>query len=160
MWLIKSIVMLAILISYAWSREINTIVIHTTDNYANVEQMRRFHRSLGWDDIGYHYIVDVDGAVYEGRDVNKVGAHVLGSNEGSIGVAWIGSSAPTEEQYDALVTATYALMHNYQITIDNVLGHNDFESGQKQGKTCPNIDMQKFRVDIFRKHLSIIGLGV
>jgi N-acetylmuramoyl-L-alanine amidase len=158
----KSILVLAML---AWTaisqaRQIDTIVVHTTDSYANVEQMRRFHRSMGWDDIGYHFIVDVDGAVYEGRDVDRVGAHVLGSNENSIGIAWIGSTAPTDEQYDALVTLAYALMHNYEILINNVLGHNDFESGQKQGKTCPNIDMQKFRVDIFRKHLSIIGLGV
>lgn len=160
MWLIKSLAVMALLISYAWSREINTIVIHTTDSYANVEQMRRFHRSLGWDDIGYHYIVDVDGAVYEGRDVSIAGAHVFGSNENSIGVAWIGAGSPTEDQYDALVTATYALMHNYQVTIDNVLGHSEFESAQRQGKTCPNLDMQKFKVDIFRKHLQFIGIGV
>jgi N-acetylmuramoyl-L-alanine amidase len=158
----KSILILAMLAWTALSqaRQIDKIVIHTTDSYATVNQMRSFHRSMGWDDIGYHFIVDVDGAVYEGRDIDRVGAHVFGSNKGSVGVAWIGSAAPTDEQYDALVILTYALMHNYGVTIDNVLGHNDFESGQRQGKTCPNIDMQKFRVDIFRKHLSIIGLGV
>ena len=160
MWLIKSLAVMALLISYAWSRELTSIVIHTTDNYATVDQMRRFHRSIGWDDIGYHYIVDQDGSVYEGRPLDKAGAHVRNGNANSIGVAWIGAGSPTEEQYRALVTWTYALMVNYEIDFGGLFGHNDFESAQAQGKTCPNLDMQQFKVDIFRTHLKYIGMGV
>ena len=70
----------------------------------------RFHvLSRGWFDIGYNYLVDRYGRIYEGRSggiTNNVrGAQVAGFNTGSAGVALIGnysSSSPTEAQLTAL----------------------------------------------------------
>ena len=70
----------------------------------------RFHvLSRGWFDIGYNYLVDRYGRIYEGRSggiTNNVrGAQVAGFNTGSAGVALIGnygSAAPTEAQSTAL----------------------------------------------------------
>jgi hypothetical protein len=57
----------------------------------------------GWDDIGYNFLVDKYGRIYEGRyggiDRNVVGAHAQGFNTGSVGVALMGtytSRAPTK----------------------------------------------------------------
>jgi len=66
-------------------------------------------RSNGWNDIGYNFLVDRFGTIYEGRfggiDRNVVGAHALGFNTGSVGIAVLGSygsTAPSRAAQDAV----------------------------------------------------------
>jgi hypothetical protein len=40
----------------------------------------------GWNDIGYHFLVDGLGRLYIGRPSDKLGAHVLGQNTGRVGI--------------------------------------------------------------------------
>ncbi|MBW8820348.1 MAG: N-acetylmuramoyl-L-alanine amidase [Streptomyces sp.] len=56
----------------------------------------RYHvKSMGWRDIGYNFLVDKCGNIYEGRagGVAKavLGAHTLGFNTNSVGIAVVGS---------------------------------------------------------------------
>ncbi len=63
---------------------------------AIVKGIQLFHvQGNGWNDIGYNFLVDRFGTVYEGRfggvDRNVVGAHAQGFNTGSVGVALLGT---------------------------------------------------------------------
>ena len=75
-----------------------------------VRAIQLYHvRGNGWNDIGYNFLVDKYGQVFEGRyggvDRNVVGAHAEGFNTGSVGVAVLGeysSLAVTGQARDAL----------------------------------------------------------
>jgi N-acetylmuramoyl-L-alanine amidase len=49
------------------------------------------HRRRGWSEIGYHYLITLDGKVYAGRRPDEsVGAHVGGFNNRTLGIAYVG----------------------------------------------------------------------
>ena len=69
-----------------------------------------FHvQGNGWNDIGYNFLVDRFGTIYEGRfggvDRNVIGAHALGFNTGSVGIALLGTygnTPPSPAAQDAI----------------------------------------------------------
>ncbi len=67
---------------------------------AIVRGIELYHvRGNGWNDIGYNFLVDKYGQIFEGRyggaDRNVIGAHAEGFNTGSVGIALIGNYAAT-----------------------------------------------------------------
>jgi hypothetical protein len=67
-----------------------------SESAAIVRSIELYHvRGNGWDDIGYNFLVDKCGQIFEGRyggiDRPVVGAHALGFNYGTVGVALIGN---------------------------------------------------------------------
>lgn len=61
-----------------------------------VRKIQTFHiESLGWQDIGYNFLVGGDGYVYTGRGWDYAGAHTFGWNDRSIGINLIGTFIDT-----------------------------------------------------------------
>jgi flagellar hook assembly protein FlgD len=77
---------------------------------AIVKAIQLYHvRGNGWNDIGYNFLVDRFGTVYEGRfggsERNVIGAHAQGFNTGSVGVALLGTyggTAPSAAAQEAI----------------------------------------------------------
>lgn len=75
-------------------RELKEIILHCTatkegQDYS-VEQVRKWHLDRGFNDIGYHFLIRLDGTVEAGRPLETVGAHCKGHNANSIGIAYVG----------------------------------------------------------------------
>ena len=106
-----------------WDHEyaptVKTVFLHHTDstnNYtrsqaaAQIRAIYAYHaRTLGWGDIGYNYIVDKYGTVYEGRsggiDSTVVGGHTYGFNNSTSGIGLLGTFsnvAPTSAMVGAI----------------------------------------------------------
>jgi N-acetylmuramoyl-L-alanine amidase len=152
-------------------RKADHLIVHCTDSlWGNVDAVRRWHIEKGWKDIGYHFVIlngrltkfldsrELDGDIQTGRfldgdgflEDNEVGAHALGYNSRSIGVALIGVDKFTEAQFASLAGLCRLMGEQFKFPMNHVLGHCETPSGKKQGKTCPNFDMKKFRKDYLK----------
>lgn len=127
-------------------RTINEIIIHCTatpeGRECSVEEIRQWHKARGFTDIGYHYVIHLDGRVENGRDVDIAGAHCTGHNTHSIGVVYVGGCAKdgktpkdtrTEAQKSALANLLIDLRKLYPRAA--IHGHRDFAP-----KACPSFD--------------------
>jgi hypothetical protein len=108
-----------------------------------LEWIRNGHRGKGWSDIGYHYIVDRSGVVWQGRDVTKwQGAHVKNRNENNIGVMCIGNfmlQRPSAAQVAGLNRTVAQLQLVYRIPTANVKTHKEWPGAQT---LCPGTNLQ------------------
>ena len=107
------------------------IIHHTaTDRSVTVECIRRYHvEERGWDDIGYHFLIDWRGQVYEGRPLAMDGAHALGRNQ-YVGIALIGNSRTT----DFTMAQVVALLELLEVL--------EVETIEAHHKDCPGIPLE------------------
>ena len=123
---------------------INRVILHcsTTNEGTDVTaaMIRAWHKDRGWSDIGYHYIVRLDGTVESGRPINKRGSHVRGHNKDSIGICYVGGldsnghakNTMTAQQRRSIETLCRSLCTalNKPLTLH---GHSEFTR-----KDCPS----------------------
>lgn len=76
----------------SWSRRTEFVVHHSEGPITqSVRSIQDFHMDgRGWADIGYNFLVDYKGRIYEGRGWLVIGAHATGHNTSGIGVCVIG----------------------------------------------------------------------
>jgi hypothetical protein len=93
-------------------------------------------------DIGYHYIIDLQGKIHEGRNVNVRGSHVGGANTGAIGILWLADFVPgpwpdgNDEMTDAMMSSTRKLIGHLLGRFPNVTylgGHQEFSDSECPG---------------------------
>ena len=77
-------------------RRIDEIIIHCSDSPEGrndkAEDIRKWHKQRGFSDIGYHFVIDLDGTIEPGRPIEQTGAHCTGHNRNSIGICYIGGA--------------------------------------------------------------------
>lgn len=135
-------------------RKINKIIVHCSATQEgrdlNAAEINRWHLKRGFNGIGYHYVILLDGTIEYGRSIYKQGAHVKGENKGSIGICyiggvesergpngkWIAKDTRTPEQKESLLLLLKTLkkMH-HEATIH---GHNEFAA-----KACPCFNVEE-----------------
>ena len=145
-------------------------VHHTADSHTDIDGaawvriVYNEHAVIrGWGDIGYHYVVDRNGVIYQGRTAGAPpsgylaeGGHALQYNCGSAGIVALGNYQPnisipltslTPQTRQGLVSVIAWLMRDYGIrpwdqrfvvdkTVPAMCGHRDLLSTQ-----CPGDDL-------------------
>jgi N-acetylmuramoyl-L-alanine amidase len=130
-------------------RDIDKIIVHCSatpeGRHTTVEEIRQWHLQRGWKDVGYHYVIYLDGTIHKGRPEEVVGAHCSGYNKNSIGVCYIGGVAKdgktpkdtrTEGQKRALREILNRLKKAYPKA--TLHGHNEFAN-----KACPSFNVKE-----------------
>lgn len=125
-------------------RDIKRIILHCTATEdgvpVSVETIRKWHTSSprNWSDIGYHYVIALDGTIEMGRPLGKPGAHTKGENHDSVGVAYVGGLLKGKpfDTMTAYQDMSWLMLVNSLRTVFGPLtlhGHNEFAN-----KACPS----------------------
>jgi len=125
------------------------IILHCSatkpDQDIGARTIRKWHTTppRNWSDIGYHYVIRLDGQLEYGRPLSKAGAHTKGFND-SIGVCYVGgldgdgvpADTMTMEQELTWLRLVDSLRTSFgELAID---GHNSFAR-----KACPCFDVKE-----------------
>lgn len=126
-------------------RIINDIIVHCTatpeGRPVSLEEVNRWHIEKGFNGIGYHYLILLNGDVVSGRKLELPGAHCEGHNANSIGVCYVGGldrllqpkDTRTPLQKDSLRKLIIELRGKFPTAA--VHGHRDYSV-----KACPCFD--------------------
>ena len=136
-------------------RELNRIMLHCSATKEgkdySVETIRDWHvKGRGWSDIGYHWVIRLDGSIEVGRPLERSGAHTKGHNKDSVGVCYIGgcdadgkpkdTMNPEQEKAWRMIVLSLRTLYG-DLTIH---GHNEFAK-----KACPSFIVKEKFADMY-----------
>jgi N-acetyl-anhydromuramyl-L-alanine amidase AmpD len=108
---------------------------------ADIDAIFGGHRRIGYADIGYHFVVDYNGRVWEARSLAYAGAHVAGHNDDNIGILALGNfnrQAPSTAMVSTIRKVVETLQQHYSIKAERVYGHRELGSSD-----CPGNNLFK-----------------
>lgn len=131
-------------------REITEIILHcsaTREGHEyHAKDIDRWHKAQGYNCIGYHYVVCLDGTIEKGRPIENVGAHCYGHNQHSIGVCYIGGldaqgrPKDTRTSRQKFTLSTLLMQLHARFPKATIHGHNEFSN-----KACPCFNAEEYR---------------
>lgn len=99
------------------------------------------HMRRNYGDIGYHFIIDYAGRIWEGRSLAYQGAHVSGHNDGNLGIMLLGNfqqQHPADVQLGALSNLTRLIRERHLIKRAAVYAHRDLTPTE-----CPGTNLYR-----------------
>jgi hypothetical protein len=119
---------------------LNTIVVHhSAFPNGGLKEIQDLHMDgRGFADVAYHFLIDADGTIYEGRELDIRGAHVQRFNTGSVGIVLLGNfneEQPSDAQLSSLRGLVDYLRYTYEIRY--LAGHKDYPDQSPDGTECP-----------------------
>lgn len=128
-------------------RDIDKIIIHCSatpeGRDVSAKTIRKWHLDRGWVDIGYHWVILLNGTIEPGRPELIAGAHTKGQNAHSIGVCYVGGVDQDMKPKDTRTPAQKIAMQKLLFELTDrykgatIHGHNEFSS-----KACPSFNVQ------------------
>lgn len=128
--------------------QINKIILHHSDTAdGNPLAYANYHiNENDWPGIGYHFVIQKDGTVFQTQPLDVISYHTAGQNTSSIGIALTGDydwQTPPSAQIASLVDLLRDLKNRFGSL--PLYGHNQFSQ-----KTCPGsrIDLARIRQEL------------
>ena len=130
--------------NYTWNGALtkrtttDRIILHHAAGNGTAESIHKYHVSLGWKGIAYHYYVRKDGTIYRGRPEGTVGGHTSGYNSRSIGICAEGNfetDVMSDAQRDAIRALVLDIRTRYPDT--QTIKHKDVAATACPGKNYP-----------------------
>ena len=123
-------------------RQITKIILHCSDTkmgrHFTAKDIDSWHRRQGFQMIGYHYVILLDGTVETGRPLELPGAHTAGHNANSIGICYIGGldlqGKPKDTRTPEQRKAMQQLIDELKVRFPNITVHKHREFANKD---CP-----------------------
>ena len=124
------------------SDEIGALVFNGTFSQSAqaVRSIQRTHlKDKSWGDIGYHYLIDARGRIFEGRPIKWQGAHAgdRSKNRRNLGICLLGNfnnQPPTAPAREALRDLLENLRKTHRISRKKVFVHSEFTSTECPGR--------------------------